>query len=62
MTRLTKRNSHGSALVNYKNLERVECLGNADVIAILVSKLAYYEDTGLTPEQINLLLEEHKNK
>jgi hypothetical protein len=62
MKRLTRRNSHGSVLINNKNIERIECIGNADIIATLASKLAEYEDTGLTPEQINLLMEEHKNK
>ena len=56
MIRLTRRNSHGSVLVNYANIERNECFGNADVIATLSIKLAGYEDTGLTPEQINVLI------
>ena len=62
MIRLTRRNSHGCALVNHKNIERFECLGNADIIADLASKLADYEDTELTPEQINLLIKSHKEE
>lgn len=62
MVRLTRRNSHGSALVNYKAIKRIECTGNADIIASLASKLAEYEDIGLTPEQINAIKSTEQKK
>lgn len=54
MIRLTRRNSHGSILVNYKNIERIECIGNADVVVALASKLGEYEDIGTVEEFIKL--------
>lgn len=62
MERLTRRNSHGSVLVNTANIERKSCCDNVDIVVALAIKLAEYEETGLTPKQINELMEEHKQK
>jgi len=52
MERLTRRNSHGSVIVNYTKIERKECIGNSDVIVALAINLAEYEDA----EEQGLLL------
>jgi len=66
MERLTKRNSHGSVMVSYSKIkwsDKKDCVSTStDVIVNLAYRLAEYEDRNLTPEQIDLLIEEHKHR
>lgn len=52
MERLTRRNSHGSVLVNITKVEKVSWDRQVDSIVALSNRLAEYEDIGLTPEEI----------
>jgi hypothetical protein len=53
MERLTRRNSHGSALTNFSKINQVDSFSwEVNIIAALACRLADYEDTGLEPDQI----------
>ena len=65
MARLTKRNSSGVAYVGrYAKLPGLDCAGNMKVAAVreCLDRLAEYEDTGLSPEQIAELLRDALRK
>lgn len=60
MPRLTERNSTGVAYVGrYTKMPGLDMAGTMRVAAQreVMDRLAEYEDTGLTPEQINKLQE-----
>ena len=68
MERLTKRTPKGVAYMAISDTlpkSQHEIVGSKPILEGLYAmfqKLADFEDIGLTPQQINLLMEEHKSK
>lgn len=65
MDRVTERHQHLITYIGrYTKAPGLECAASMRVPAVrdVLRRLADYEDTGLTPEQINNLLQEMQQK